>query len=180
MIKKVEVLANIAVIVTSVVLCSVLVRKYLFSSNEQTLAAVPRATASALETSPSKRGPRPGTKISLPGVDWNKNILTIVLALSTTCHFCSESAPFYRDLVKQKPGNVGLIAVLPQPLDDSRNYLNKLRLNPTDVIQNSASSIGLTGTPTLLLVDNNGTIIGSWVGKLSNTQTEEVIERIRQ
>lgn len=180
MIKKLEVLANIAVIVTSVVLCSALVRKYFFSGNKQTVAATASSITPASGSTPSRRTPQPGTKISLPGIDWSKTTRTIVLALSTTCHFCSESAPFYQNLARQKPANIGLIAVLPQPVEDSRNYLNKLGVRTTDVIQSSLSSIGASGTPTLLLVDNNGSITASWVGKLSDSEAGRVIEQIRQ
>lgn len=45
MIKKVEVLANIAVIITSVVVCTVLVRRYLLPSTNQPAAV---AAASSL------------------------------------------------------------------------------------------------------------------------------------
>jgi len=179
-IRKLEVLANIAVIVTSVVLCSVLVRKYFFARNKQTVAATASSTTSAFGNAPSKRGPQPGTKISLPGIDWSKPTRTIVLALSTTCHFCSESAPFYQNLARQKSDNVGLIAVLPQPVEDSKNYLNKLGVKTTDVIQSSLSSIGASGTPTLLLVDNSGSITASWVGKLPEAEAAKVIEQVRE
>ncbi|MGZ8843532.1 MAG: TlpA family protein disulfide reductase [Pyrinomonadaceae bacterium] len=180
MIKKLEVLANIAVIVTSVVLCSALVRRYFFSGNKQTVAAPTSSTSSAYGNTPSRRTPQPGTKISLPGIDWSKSSRTVVLALSTTCHFCNESAPFYQNLAQQKPGNVSLIAVFPQPVEDSRNYLNKLGVRTTDVVQSSLRSIGASGTPTLLLVDNNGSITASWVGKLSDSEAASVIEQIRQ
>lgn len=180
MIRKLEVLANIAVIITSIVLCSVLARKYFFSENKQALAATIPSTASAFTITPSRRTPQPGTKISLPGVDWSKSTRTIVLALSTTCHFCSESAPFYQNLARQKSDHVGLIAVLPQPVEDSKNYLNKLGVKTTDVIQSSLSLIGASGTPALLLVDNSGSITASWVGKLPEGEAAKVIEQIRE
>lgn len=180
MIKKLEALANIAVIITSIVLCSVLARKYFFLGNKQAVAATMPSTTSAFTNTPSRRTPQAGTKISLPGVDWSKSTRTVVLALSTTCHFCSESAPFYQNLVRQKPDNVGLIAVLPQPVQDSKNYLNQLGVKTTDVIQSSLSSIGASGTPTLLLVDNSGSITASWVGKLPDGEAAKVIEQIRE
>ena len=35
-----------------------------------------------------------GSRISLPGLDWARRRATVVLVLSTACHFCTESAPF--------------------------------------------------------------------------------------
>ncbi len=93
MIKKLEVLANVAVVITSLVLCSVLVKKYFF------VTAKPEAPVEAAPATPpaSNAARRPsiqaGTKISLPGIDWSKSTRTVVLALSTTCHFVLRARP---------------------------------------------------------------------------------------
>src|SRR6266403_2612076 len=108
-------LGNICVVITSVVLCSVLIKKYVLSSTK------PEASVEAVQSKspPSSASRRPsiqaGTKISLVGIDWSKSDRTVVLALSTGCHYCSESAPFYQKLQQQNPNNVRLVAVLPQP-----------------------------------------------------------------
>ena len=180
MIKKVEVLANIAVTVTSVILCSVLVKKHFFSTVKPE-AAIQQVQSNSPASGTSRRQSiQAGTKISLPGIDWSRNTRTIVLALSTTCHFCSESGPLYQKIEEQKPSNVGLIAVLPQPLEDSRSYLNKLGVKTPNVVQGSLSSIGVSGTPTLLLVDNNGSVVASWVGKLEDAEAARVMEQLHQ
>lgn len=179
MIKKVEVLANIAVIFTSLVLCSVLVKKYFFTAKQTVAAATPSAQPPSI-SSKSKSAVQPGTEVLLPGIDWSKNSRTIVLALSTTCHFCSESGPFYQQIERQKPTDVGLIAVLPQPIEQSKAYLSKLGLKTSDVIQSSLSAIGVSGTPTILLVDNNGRLTASWAGKLPESTASTVVAQISQ
>jgi thiol-disulfide isomerase/thioredoxin len=173
-IKKLEVLANIAVIITSVVLCSVLVKKYFFSAAKQE-ASVEAVQPKLADSSSSRRQSiQAGTKVLLPGIDWSKSARTVVLVLSTTCHFCSESAPFYQKLQQQKRESVRLVALFPQPLQDSRTYLDKLGVKVDDVVQSPLSSAGVSGTPTLLLIDNQGAVIDSWVGKLSEGAAEEV------
>jgi thiol-disulfide isomerase/thioredoxin len=179
-IKKLEVLANIAVVITSVTLCSVLVKKYFFSPTKQEAPVEAVQSKSPPSGAPQRPSIPAGTKVSLPGIDWSKSTRTVVLALSTTCHFCSESAPFYQKLQQQKPTDVRVVAVLPQPIEDSRNYLNKLGVRVTDVFQSSLSSVGVSGTPTLLLVDNEGSVTGSWVGKLSESEAAQVIAQIQQ
>ncbi|MFN2576678.1 MAG: hypothetical protein ABR607_03200 [Pyrinomonadaceae bacterium] len=124
MIRKLEVLANVAVIVTSVVLCSVLAKKYFFPANKKIANTASMALSPA--NAQSKQSLQRGTKIALTGVDWSKSDRTLVLVLSTTCHFCSESAPFYQKLEEQKPNDLRLVAVLPQTVEQSRVYLNKL------------------------------------------------------
>jgi thiol-disulfide isomerase/thioredoxin len=179
-IKKIEVLANVAIVITSVILCSVLVRKYFVSATKQD--APVEAVASKPEALSASRRPsiQAGTKISLPGIDWSKSTRTVVLALSTTCHFCSESAPFYQKLQQQKPNGVRLVAVFAQPVEASRDYLNKLGVSVSDVVQSSLGSVGVSGTPTLLLVDNEGSVTGSWVGKLSESEAAIVIAQVQQ
>jgi thiol-disulfide isomerase/thioredoxin len=179
-IKKLEVLANLAVIITSVVLCSVLIRKYVFSPTKQEASVEAVQSKSPASSATRRQSIQAGTKISLPGIDWSKSTRTVVLALSTTCHFCSESAPFYQKLQQQKPNSVRLVAVFPQSVENSRNYLNKLGVSVSDVVQSSLSSVGVSGTPTLLLIDNEGSVTDSWVGRLSDSEAAKVIAQIHE
>jgi len=176
-IRKLEVLANVAVIITSVVVCTTLVRRYVLPSRGGTAAA--RTAVTSTNTAPL----RPpsitnGTAISLPSVDWSESNRTLVLALSTACHFCSESAPLYRKLVEGKRGDMRLIALLPQPVSGSRTYLESLGVNIPEVVQSPLAGVGVSGTPTLLLIDNRGFVIDSWVGKLSDSAAEEVLAQV--
>jgi thioredoxin-related protein len=176
-IKKVEVLANIAVIIVSIVLCSVLVKKYLFTSHaKQTVTAA----AQPIGGKPSTDEIQPGTRLSLSGVDWSQSDRTLLLALSTTCRFCAESAPLYQRLQQDKPKNVRLLAVLPQSIDDSQKYLTKLGLNVPEVAQAPLISIGVRATPTLILIDKNGIVNKSWVGKLPDAEAAKVLAELSQ
>jgi len=177
-IKKLEALANLAVIITSVVVCTVLVKHFLLPSSKQAAVAATTSLLPEVAASSRTRSIEPGTKISLSGIDWSKSDRTLLLALSTTCHFCTESAPFYKTLQQQKRDNVRLLALFPQPLLDSRTYLDGLGLNVDEVVQSPLNSVGASGTPTLLLIDNQGTVINSWVGKLSDAAAEEVRSRV--
>jgi hypothetical protein len=115
--KRVEVLANIAVIVTSILLCSVLVKKYYIDKNKA--GATTLANSSAGNGS-SKRTVQPGSKVSLEGVDWTQASRTLVLALSTTCHFCTESAPLYRQIEQQRVNDLKIVSVFPQNVADAK------------------------------------------------------------
>ena len=103
-----------------------------------------------------------------------------MLALSTGCHFCTESASFYKELVQKraKQGNIRLIAVLPQPVDAGRKYLSDLGIAVDDVRQLAPNSLGVHGTPTLLLVNKDGVVTDSWRGKLSPDKELEVMARL--
>ena len=176
MIKKLVVIANVTVIMTSVVVCTVLVRRYFSTSNH---AVTANAAPISTNGNPSrKRSIEPGTKISLTGLDWSKSSRTLLLALSTTCHFCTESSPFYQRLQQQKRNDVRLVALFPQPPGDSQAYLKKLGVIVDDVVQSPLSAVGASGTPTLILVDSHGAVVDSWVGKLSESAAEPVFSLV--
>jgi hypothetical protein len=121
-----------------------------------------------------------GHKLPLPGVDWDRNQRTLVLALQTTCHFCSDSRSFYQTLVRERAkfGNTRFVAVLPQTVEESRSYLNELGVSVDDIRQGSLSGIGVRGTPTLLLVDRSGVVSQVWAGRLQKSGEEEVLDRL--
>jgi len=77
-IKKLEILANIAVVITSVVLCSVLVKKYFVSTSKPEPAVEAVASKSPPSSLSQRRSIQAGTKISLPGIDWSKSSRTIL------------------------------------------------------------------------------------------------------
>lgn len=162
--KRIELLANIAIIVVAVLLGGVLVKRYL----------LPQAPAPSTQAQIQA-----GTKLSVPGIEWGKNERTLLLILSTSCHFCTESAPFYQRLAqeKAKKGGVGLIAVLPQSVGDSQKYLNDLGVSVDDIKQAGLDTVQARGTPTLVMVDRTGTVVESWVGKLPAEKEGEVLNR---
>jgi thiol-disulfide isomerase/thioredoxin len=180
LIKKLEVLANVAVVITSVVLCSVLVKKYFFSPANKEASVETVASKSPAPNASRRPSIQAGTKISLPSIDWGKSDRTLLLALSTSCHFCTESAPFYQKLQQQKRDDVQIVALFSQPVEESQAYLNRLGIAINEIVQGPLSSVGASGTPTLLLIDNSGVVIESWVGKLPDDQAARVIARIHQ
>lgn len=165
MIRRIELLANIAIIVVACLLGVVLTKKYL-TRNSPDLTNVAEA-----ETV--------GTKLSIPGIEGSSTGKTLVLALSTTCHFCSESAPFYQRLVKNAK-NARLIAVMPQELAQAKAYLKQMGISIDQVQQLSLDQVGVQGTPTLILLDNSGVVRKKWVGKLSRDGEQEVISAVSE
>lgn len=158
--KKVEMVANIAIIIAAAVLIFVFVRNYTGkSANIPTIA--------------------PGTKFGLKDVSWQSNNKNMVFAVSTTCHFCSESAPFYRELVTQcKQQHVHTIAVLPQPIPEAESYLKNEGVAVDEIRQATLTDLQIGGTPTLLLVDGSGTVKNVWVGKQPDDKEKEILSKL--
>jgi hypothetical protein len=166
--KKIEMIANLAIILVAMLLTIAIVERYRF---------VPKAP----NTSPVAGVPtQPGTKLSLPGVDWSKSERTLVMVLSTGCHFCSESAPFYQRLAQEKTrrGGIRIVAVLPQDTADVQKYLSEHGVSVDEIKHLSPGEVQVSGTPTLILADRNGSVVATWLGKLPPDKEGEVLSRL--
>ncbi len=122
-----------------------------------------------------------GMKLDWPDVDWSKNGRTLVVALSTTCHFCTESAPFYQRIVRglaRHGSSIKIVAVLPQPVTEGRKYVQGLGLSVDEVREADMPSLGLRATPILLVVNDAGLVTGTWVGKLGVSQQYDVLKHL--
>ncbi len=127
------------------------------------------ALAEGVQIQPGKR---------LPMVNWNKNGPTLVLVLSTHCHFCTESAPFFRQMRQSIGKEVKFVGVLPQPVAESQSYLNGEGVQLDEVKQISLDKAGVTGTPTMLLVNSHGIVTQTWVGKLAADKQAQALKTI--
>jgi hypothetical protein len=169
--KKVELVANISISVASILVAALIVKNIVWQP-------APRAVFSTPQNQPTVN--LVGRNLSLPGVNWNDNGRTLVLALQPGCHFCTSSAPFYKQLVMRQSArpSLTLIAVLPSPVQDSKAYLDSLGVSIEDVRQSPLSSIGVSGTPTLLMVDRAGVVTGVWRGRLDHDHEAEVLAQL--
>jgi thioredoxin-related protein len=159
--KRIELIANVSIIVVAIVIGVAVGKRFL------TKPSGPPAGIAA------------GTRINLPNEDWAGNGRTLLLALSTSCKYCSASAGFYHRLLASAPSKIRFVAVFPQSPEESKKYLNSLEVTIEDVKQISPSSIGVRGTPTLILVNSEGSVINSWVGLLSPEKEAEVLAVVR-
>jgi len=130
----------------------------------------------------SGRGPKLGSSVVIGTVDWSRYERTLVLAVRPGCHFCSDSAPFYRRLATEFHNDPRLsIAVwTPTPQSEASQYLAGLGL-PSDlrVVTGGFTRTLVPGTPALLLVNTAGSLEGYWLGKLNGDQEAEVLGYLR-
>lgn len=176
--KRIQVTANLAIIITALLLCAVL-GKSLISKPEATgVEATAKDQALSSANRPPKTHILPGTKLSVTGVDWAKNGQTLLVAVSNKCHFCTESAPFYQRLARQHV-KTKLVAILPQPVDEGRKYLASMNVNVDEIHQAALTQIGIRGTPTLILLDSSGAVVQSWRGRLTPDKEAEVLATVQ-
>lgn len=122
----------------------------------------------------------PGDPAQLVGKPWTGPKLvnaSLVMAVAPTCHFCSESFPFYRQLSAARGGNVKLIALVPDKADGSA-YLGSGQIGVDGIESASVRDVGAKGTPTLFLV-SGGVVQQVWEGKLSPSREVEVMRAFK-
>ena len=152
---KIEVVANVVVILLAVVVGSVFLKDRLSSPGPQ-----------SNEVKAGDRLPR------LDGWDWGSHDRTLVIALRKGCHFCEDSAPFYQRLLaqqQQEGSNTAMLAVFPDAADAAKEAVQSEGLGVQALAGVPLERLKVSGTPTLLLVDRNGTVLNAWIGMLSPT-----------
>lgn len=160
---RLEITANIAIIVVALLFGAVIIQKYLLPSSSQ----------------PERLAPAIGKQMNLSDVNWASQPKTLVFALSTTCRFCNESAPFYKRLIENvKDKNVKLVAVFPVNAEKGKAHLKELDLENLEVKSSPLANMQVSGTPTLILTNEKGEVTNYWVGKLSPEKEADVLNKL--
>jgi thioredoxin-related protein len=156
--KGIEQSVNIAIIVIALVVCGMFVKSFLPGKSKvsQTISI--------------------GNRLEVQPVNWGSNTKNIVLVLSTTCKYCQASAGFYQRLTRECEGrHIRTIALFPQSVEQARSYLESEDVRVTEVWQAQPEKLNVQGTPTVLLVDNNGVVQHVWLGKLPASQEKDLL-----
>ena len=158
--QRLDILASISIIAVACLLFMVLVKDFVLPNR---LEMPPRLKV--------------GEKFPIPSAIVNSAGRVVVFALSTHCHFCSESAPFYRRVIDKKAtkSDLDITAVSPQEKSEAAEYLKKLNLTVSDVKQVNFKDLRVPGTPAVILIDRGGVIGGVWFGKLLPEQENEIL-----
>ncbi len=161
---KIEVAANIAVIVLAVVIGSVFLKDRF---------GTPRPDPNEVKVGDQLPG--------LHAYNWKAHDRTLVLALRSGCHFCEASMPFYRRLAQLEQSNqigVHLIAVFPDDPAAVRQVVETQQLTIEVVAAFELGQVKVQATPTLMLVDEQGRVSKVWMGQLPVAEEAEVIAAV--
>jgi thiol-disulfide isomerase/thioredoxin len=119
-----------------------------------------------------------GHPLPLHGVNWDQNGETLLLLLSPTCHYCNLSVPLYSALSQHHTTMFRIIAVFEADPTASEEYLTKHQIAGVSILQASFGNLGVSATPTLILVDHNGKVDKAWVGFLDATRRGDLLGRM--
>jgi hypothetical protein len=158
--KKLEMLANVAIVLVAFAIVGVLGYKYFWSN--------PDAPKDLAEV-------KIGENLNFPNVNWNEKKQTVVLVLAKGCHFCSESTPFYQKILQKvsTSNQTKLVVAFPHSLETGKHYLKENGLSINEILQVNFSAAKIRGTPTIFLVDEKGVIKNMWLGMLRSKEEED-------
>ena len=126
-----------------------------------------------------------GRQFTLPKPYRGGDRVTIALLLSRGCHFCTESAPFYRRLASARartPSEFSIVAVFPDAEGGTlgADYLKKNGVGVNEVQTARFLNLGVSGTPTLLVLDGSHKVTLAWAGVLGPGGEAKVISAIAE
>jgi hypothetical protein len=102
---------------------------------------------------------------------------TLFVALNKGCHYCAASAAFY-EKVSQYNKAAKVVALFPNTVPDASEYVRHLNLKTDAMAVADYSKMGVIGTPTAILADAQGKVLGVWNGLLDHTVQTEVLKRL--
>lgn len=148
---KLEIGLNVVVAASILVIAVVVVKRTFFPAQPTRIS--PQEQAELLV----------GTRMTIPGTALDKK--TLIFFLKKDCVYCQSIAPSYRELIDDaKRRNISLIAILPNSVEEGREYVWSLGLQIEDVQTGLLSSYKIPGTPTVLFVDGQAVVRSAWFG----------------
>lgn len=105
----------------------------------------------------------------LGSVEYKGARATLVLFLRSTCRFCTDSMPFYRQTLDLEPARSGALQVIAasyETVEVTKAYLQSHGVDVKSVVSITPGTARFQGTPTIVLVDASGRVIREWGGFL--------------
>jgi hypothetical protein len=118
-----------------------------------------------------------GSRIQdVPSLGLKSSERTLILATSSSCHFCVASLPFYRRLAAAaKGGGTRMVAVTHEPPPVNRAFLEGNGVPVDAAVPVAESGVLVQVTPAIILVRQDGTVIESWIGEVSSKKEAQVL-----
>lgn len=106
---------------------------------------------------------------------------TFVLLLSTACIHCTNSVPAYRQILDSpavKSGKLQVVMMFPQDDKTVKDYMGQHGLIAPSVSAASFGAIGVSGTPTQVLI-RGAKVVKEWTGEFAPVRVQELFKTMR-
>lgn len=119
-----------------------------------------------------------GTQVSISGYDFGISPKTLLLGTAPNCRFSKENKPFHEMLVRHARENGVRILVVAPVSDTSSSFTASFQGPLTTIQQRNLALLGLSGTPTILILNQHSQITGIWQGHLGPVSQNAVLARL--
>ena len=144
-----------------------------------TLLKVNRAQAARVAHTANVREYHRDEKLpTLGGFDYAASPQTLMLIVSSSCHFCTQSMPFYKSLTHSHDSATRVVFVGREEEDVLRRYVASNGINDAIVQRLSGDNWHIRGTPTAILCDSGGRVKKQWIGKPTSAAEAEIRESV--
>lgn len=154
---------DMAVGVTAIVVVAVLARNLWLSPSDQEFGNAREGVVSTEEAYPALATDRP----------------TVVLIASATCRYCEASLAFYRTLAdhsrRGRRFDVAVLVPANNSSDDLKTFFKQGGVADVHWVEGSPPA-SIRGVPAVMALDAAGRVLASWVGKMSPSQEQALIE----
>lgn len=123
-----------------------------------------------------------GREVKLPGADWQAAPVSILLQISSTCRFCNESMPFYKQLMAVRQAQSTKVPVIVASADAvavMQKHLEDQQVSVDKVLHSRLESLGMV-TPTVYIVDSQGVVKRVFIGKLDSSGEKELLSIVER
>ena len=109
----------------------------------------------------------------------------LILALNPTCPWCRDSYPFYRTIIEHIASSGDPLSVIASVDTSSSVAVQQIHLEAAGVFADSVMACplraaGVSGVPTVVHLDRQGSVRNVWTGFLGDAQQKELPDSIDQ
>jgi thiol-disulfide isomerase/thioredoxin len=124
--------------------------------------------------------PLDGSTVTLKDISWTKSTQTVVLFMSAHCHWCQKSVPLYQAVsaLHKTAGGFQFVVVSNDPPGQTESFLKENSIEVDKVLSPVPGSLGIRGTPTILLVDQSGKVSFSHKGMMAKAIDDQFLKRL--
>jgi hypothetical protein len=163
-----EKIANVAVIIVSIVVVFIVARDWKRPSGPQQQAVGSWTYI--------------GKSIVLPADSDSAKVQTaVVLGLSMQCQFCTRGIPFYRRLQSARDashGRLKMYAYFREAKDDVGKEVSAWGLAPDATMAGTPRGVSINSTPTVLITDAKGVVRKAWIGLLDTKGEDDLLTEL--
>jgi hypothetical protein len=128
---------------------------------------------------PTKPLVQNGSSLSIQGVDFAQAPMSLIVVSSPVCKYCLASEHFHSKMLEiARAANVPVYVAVPSRKGSSQ-YLKELAVSDDAVKEYHQMSVSVSGTPTILAIDNTGRVRDIWSGLANPADEVEIVDLLR-